>query len=190
MNPDDFRILTLLVCYHVVTLLIGLVLAYLGYLLFRSGVFEKAGDLKAAWGDKHLTLKQAAPGTFFALFGTIVMSVSLWRGIDFSEHMGPTRRVSAVAADAPLAAAAPTQNESAPPANHTPVSDSAHRIATRGAASQRTKVAKTGISSPAREHAGKNASAAPTANLSGGGDDDYDSQRFNDMRSRNIKTFR
>jgi len=59
----------IVVFYRTFTIACGLAVIYLGYLLFRVGVYEKAGELKAAWGDRHLTLKQAAPGTFFALLG-------------------------------------------------------------------------------------------------------------------------
>ena len=83
---EDFRIALLLVGYHVATLLVGLGLAYLGYNLFCKGVFEKAGDIEAKFGQRHLLVKQAAPGTFFALFGAIVMCVGLWRGINISSE--------------------------------------------------------------------------------------------------------
>jgi hypothetical protein len=66
----------------IVPIFIGLCFAYFGYSLFRRGVFERAGDLRAAWGERHLVLKQAAPGTFFALFGALVISASVWRGVE------------------------------------------------------------------------------------------------------------
>ncbi len=68
--------------YKFCTLIVGSALAYMGYRLFVTGVFEKAGDLKTTWGEKGLVLKQAAPGTYFALFGTVVIAVGLWRGMD------------------------------------------------------------------------------------------------------------
>lgn len=74
-----------IILYRIITILVGFGIIYLGYLLFRIGVYEKAGDLKAAWGDSYLTLKQATPGTFFALFGAIIISISLWQGIDIEK---------------------------------------------------------------------------------------------------------
>lgn len=65
-----------------VQIVVGLAFAYFGYNLFRLGVYEKAGELRAAWGERRLALKQAAPGTFFALFGALVIGVSIWRGIE------------------------------------------------------------------------------------------------------------
>jgi len=57
----------------------GLVFCVLGYKLFVKGVYEKGGDLNAVWGDKNLALKQAGPGTFFALFGLLVVGIGIWR---------------------------------------------------------------------------------------------------------------
>lgn len=58
-------------------LLVGALFAYMGYRLFIAGVYTHAGDLKAAWGEKYLMIKQAAPGTFFALFGAAIIIVSI-----------------------------------------------------------------------------------------------------------------
>lgn len=68
--------------YRVFTIIIGLVFAYLGYKLFCKGIYEQSGDLKAAWGKYTLVLRQAAPGIFFALFGVIIISISLIQGIN------------------------------------------------------------------------------------------------------------
>jgi hypothetical protein len=40
---------------------------------------------KAAWGNHLLTLRQAAPGTFFALFGAAVISIGLVCGINIDQ---------------------------------------------------------------------------------------------------------
>lgn len=81
------QVTIILVIYRCITVLVGLAIVYWGYRLFCVGVYEKAGDLKAAWGEGHLTLKQATPGTFFALFGAVVIAFSIWRGI----HVETTR---------------------------------------------------------------------------------------------------
>src|SRR5580704_13455844 len=72
--------------YRIITVLAGVLAIYLGYKLFRVGIYEKAGDLRAAWGSNHLVLKQAAPGTFFSLFGVIVITFGIWKGIDIKSH--------------------------------------------------------------------------------------------------------
>jgi hypothetical protein len=71
-----------LVVSRILSALIGLTFAYFGYKLFSLGVYTKAGELRAVWGERHLMLKQAAPGTFFALFGTVVTAVALLGGGD------------------------------------------------------------------------------------------------------------
>jgi len=79
---SEFQILVLsLSAYKLVTLLIGLVFGYFGYRLFVLGVYEKAGELKTTWGDKNLILKQASPGTFFALFGIVLIATALIKGL-------------------------------------------------------------------------------------------------------------
>jgi hypothetical protein len=50
----------------------GTLTMWLGYKLFLAGVFEKAGASMAV-GDRKLRLTNAAPGTFFALFGSSVV---------------------------------------------------------------------------------------------------------------------
>jgi hypothetical protein len=67
--------------YRLIALMSGILSVYFGYKLFRIGIYEKAGDLKASFGESHLALRQAAPGTFFALFGAIVISIGIWKGI-------------------------------------------------------------------------------------------------------------
>jgi hypothetical protein len=76
MNNDIFALLA----YRLVVLLCGFGSILMGYRLFRLGIFEKAGELKANWGDRSLLLKAAAPGTFFALFGSAIIAVTVWKG--------------------------------------------------------------------------------------------------------------
>lgn len=60
---------------------VGAVSIWLGYRLFVKGIYAAGGgggaELGAKVGETELTLKNAAPGTFFALFGVIVISVML-----------------------------------------------------------------------------------------------------------------
>jgi len=76
MNND----IVALLAYRLAVLLCGFGSIAMGYRLFRLGVFEKAGELKANWGDRSLLLKAAAPGTFFALFGSAIIAVTVWKG--------------------------------------------------------------------------------------------------------------
>ena len=94
---SDFVIVNLMVIlFRTIMILLGFGFAYLGYKLFVQGVYERAGELKAAWGDKNLVLKQAAPGTFFALFGVAVIAISIFRGtgLDISEKVSGVRNIT------------------------------------------------------------------------------------------------
>ena len=64
--------------YKLVSLGVGTMFAYLGYRLFMAGVWGNSGDLKTNFGDTKIVLKAAAPGTFFALFGTIIILAAIF----------------------------------------------------------------------------------------------------------------
>lgn len=72
-----------LTIYKVVTIFAGLAFAFMGYKLFIHGIFRQAGEFQTNWENRKLVLKKAAPGTFFALFGTLIVCISLWRGLTF-----------------------------------------------------------------------------------------------------------
>jgi len=78
------------VLYKLAALIIGFGLAYLGYRLFIAGIFEGGGDLDATFSDTKLVLKKASPGIFFALFGTVVLVVTLTKGLDLSAEPLPS----------------------------------------------------------------------------------------------------
>ena len=70
---------SLLIYLLVITIVAGLVFAYLGYRLFLKGVFGST-DLEAQWQERSIVLKRAAPGTLFALFGLVMISLALLGG--------------------------------------------------------------------------------------------------------------
>lgn len=76
--------LALVVFYRICGLAAGVTMAYFGYRLFREGIYEKAGELVAKWQGKELALRQAAPGTFFAVLGVLLVGVSVWRQLEHS----------------------------------------------------------------------------------------------------------
>ncbi len=57
----------------------------MGYRLFMAGIWGKAGDLDAQFGENKLLLKKAAPGTFFVLFGAIIIALTIWKGLSFDK---------------------------------------------------------------------------------------------------------
>lgn len=70
--------------YGIVTIAAGVALCWMGYQLFRVGIYEKGGDLNASWGSKKIALKQAGPGTFFALFGAAVLGLAVHKGMSIT----------------------------------------------------------------------------------------------------------
>lgn len=94
---------TVAAVFRSLTVLCGLGALFMGYRLFTLGVYERAGELKAAWGERNLLLRQAAPGTFFALFGAVIVVSAIYMGLGVSRTLGsPTPEPSpdSVAAEA------------------------------------------------------------------------------------------
>lgn len=82
MDKESLTILATLL-YKLTSLSVGFLLSYLGYKLFMAGIWGNAGDLKANFKSNKLVLKNAAPGTFFVLFGAIVIAFTISEGIYF-----------------------------------------------------------------------------------------------------------
>jgi hypothetical protein len=78
----------IVLAYKIASMLVGLAFAHMGYRLFMAGVYEKAGDLKAAWRGTSLVLRQAAPGTFFAVLGAVIVTTAVFKGL--SVAVAPT----------------------------------------------------------------------------------------------------
>lgn len=83
--------------YKVFCLFSGLAIIFLGYHLFIKGIFAHSGDLDASWKDYKLILKKAAPGTYFVIFGSIILITVVFQGLAFDEvkksnpgHVAPT----------------------------------------------------------------------------------------------------
>ncbi|MCH8330264.1 MAG: hypothetical protein IH946_02615 [Bacteroidetes bacterium] len=88
METETSIILSLTI-YKIISLIVGLTSIYLGYKLFVLGVWGQAGDMNAKFGDNTLILKNAAPGTFFALFGAIIISFTIFKGLEFNKYGTP-----------------------------------------------------------------------------------------------------
>jgi hypothetical protein len=67
--------------YKLVCIGSGLLVCYFGFRLFVLGIFTGGGDLTSQFQNTKLVLKKGAPGTFFALFGAVILSVTLWKGL-------------------------------------------------------------------------------------------------------------
>lgn len=104
----EITTIIVLAAYKIASLLVGLVFCYFGYKLFLAGVWGNAGDLNARFNNNKIVLKSAAPGTFFAFFGTIVIALTIWKGLDFESHK--TEPLEKTAFEAPT-----TSSETFPP---------------------------------------------------------------------------
>lgn len=89
------EIILALTLYKIVSITAGTIFAYMGYRLFMVGVWGSSGDIEAKFRENKLIVKQAAPGTFFALFGTIVVAVALFKGLELNDRGGSKSTVSA-----------------------------------------------------------------------------------------------
>ena len=76
--------------YKLCSLLVGVFLAYMGFKLFMSGIWGNSGDLDSKFGNFKIVLKHAAPGTFFALFGTVVIGLTIFKGLNFESSRTTT----------------------------------------------------------------------------------------------------
>ena len=85
---ENYGVMISLTLYKVASLCVGWAFGWMGYRLFMAGVWGNAGDLSAKYGDNKLVLKSAAPGTFFALFGTVIIAVTIWQGYELSTTTG------------------------------------------------------------------------------------------------------
>jgi hypothetical protein len=74
-----------LFCYKLTCLMSGVLICFLGYRLFVLGIFRGAGELDSSLQNNKIILRKAAPGTFFALFGAMIVGVTVWRGLEFKD---------------------------------------------------------------------------------------------------------
>jgi hypothetical protein len=79
INPQAAIIIGMIL-YKVTCLLVGLAICFMGYRLFLADVKVGSSDASVSWKGAAFSL-QLAPGTFFALFGAVIVSVTVWKGL-------------------------------------------------------------------------------------------------------------
>lgn len=84
----EHSVVLAMIAYKLGSLIVGSLFSFLGYRLFQSGVWGKSGDLKINFKDNRLVLTSAAPGTFFAVLGAVIVVFTLWQGLDFNFSEG------------------------------------------------------------------------------------------------------
>ncbi|MCI5190341.1 MAG: hypothetical protein D3905_11240 [Candidatus Electrothrix sp. AS4_5] len=69
--------------YRLTVLAVGALAIWLGFRLFNkaeSKAYDSTGSASAEGGGFKLRLTSILPGTYFALFGTVIISTMLWKG--------------------------------------------------------------------------------------------------------------
>lgn len=83
--------------YKVASLFVGTIIVFFGYNLYCRGIFNSGSDaeFETTFGNNTILLKKAAPGTFFALFGSIVIGATIWKGfsVEVGHRLGDTQNV-------------------------------------------------------------------------------------------------
>ncbi len=81
--PDSAGFLLYATLYRLTVLAIGALSIWLGFRLFNNTGSRKqasAGSASVEGNGFKLTLSSLLPGTYFALFGTVIISIMLWKG--------------------------------------------------------------------------------------------------------------
>jgi hypothetical protein len=74
MTPEIIVLYLLYSSYKLGSLAAGVAFAFMGYRLFLNKLPDpqQGGEASASWSSMSLTMKKAAPGAFFAFFGTLI----------------------------------------------------------------------------------------------------------------------
>jgi len=65
------------ILYKLAAVSAGTFIVYLGYKLFIKGVYGDTGEVSLDWNNNKVLLKRAAPGSIFAIFGALVVAVTV-----------------------------------------------------------------------------------------------------------------
>lgn len=76
--------------YKIACLFTGLIIIFFGYNLFVKGIFNNDGEVEGSWNNFKLIIKRAAAGTYFIIFGSIIISMVVFKGLENEEYSGRT----------------------------------------------------------------------------------------------------
>lgn len=69
------------IAYRLAIVAAGTIFMYFGYRLFMQGIISGEGsEMGGEHGDTKFLIKNVAPGTFFALFGMMLIGIMVWQG--------------------------------------------------------------------------------------------------------------
>ena len=88
-----YTTLGIVVFYRIVCMATGLAFAYLGFRLYEKGILNSSAELEAKLSkDMGLLLKRGGPGLYFELFGTVVVGISMYKGVQQTSFRSETYR--------------------------------------------------------------------------------------------------
>lgn len=90
MGETLYDIAKLLTIYKLCCLFCGSLFSYLGYKLFIKGIYPNDGELSFEGFNTKLYLKRIGPGIFFALFGSVIICVTIFQPLNFEQNSGGT----------------------------------------------------------------------------------------------------
>lgn len=79
--------------YKICSLVVGMIIAYMGYKLFMAGVQGNAGNAEGKFGQNSFFIREAAPGTFFAILGAAVIIATISTGLKFDSSITVGRQI-------------------------------------------------------------------------------------------------
>lgn len=82
---SDTSILLYLI-YKIVTFLVGTTIIIFGFILFFKGFSAPAGNLEYSYFGKTIKISNAAPGIYLFLFGTLIIVLSMYKGVELKSH--------------------------------------------------------------------------------------------------------
>jgi hypothetical protein len=74
--------------YKLSCLVVGLAAIYMGYRLFLARAKAEPSDTVLQMQDWKVSIKKAAPGTLFALFGMIIVASTVMKGYHVHDSIG------------------------------------------------------------------------------------------------------
>ncbi len=91
MKIDDLetieRVLIITYTWKICTLIAGVIFMYFGYRLFMKGFNTGKLEIEAQEGERKVTLKHLAPGSFFALLGTVIICVVILDSFRYRDNI-------------------------------------------------------------------------------------------------------
>lgn len=78
--------LTLSILFKLVSIVIGFFLVRFGYVLIKKRFDRNEGNVTVSYAGAKLLLENASAGIIFALFGAVIIIVTLVKGIEVQSH--------------------------------------------------------------------------------------------------------